>query len=289
MADVVSRHAYVLPRSVEPDVEVFAIGDIHGRPDLLASLLDEAAREPRRREKRILILLGDLIDRGPDSLGAVDLGASAGAIVHADESVALMGNHEAMLRLALDPGAPRDAALDAFIQWLRNGGTAVAGQVLEIDDAPDDPQDFLVAFKAAAPVKLRNWLSGLLPWRRSGELLFVHAGVNPAAPLAAFLGAPWDLPLADLDEDRHWAWVRRPFLEARPGRNGYSDLFVVHGHTPNDSGIAPTPERQIARFRLNLDAGSGATGKAKMAVFRGNEAEVFTGRGPTNAMLRSSA
>ena len=289
MAAILSRQAYALPRSVAPDAEVFAIGDIHGRPDLLRAVLDEAAREPQRREKRTLVLLGDLIDRGPDSLGAVDLAAEAGEIVRAGETFALMGNHEAMLRLALDSGAPLETALDAFLQWLRNGGEAVAAQVLEIGSAPDDLEDFLMAFRAAAPARLRSWLSTLLPWRRSGDLLFVHAGVNPAEPLAAFLATPWDVPLAELDPDRHWAWVREPFLEARPGAGGFGGLFVVHGHTPNDAGIAPTPDQQISRFRLNLDAGSGFTGQARMAVFRGSEAEVVTVLGPTNKALRNCA
>lgn len=286
MAALISRNPYILPRSVEPDVEVFAIGDIHGRPDLLWPLLDAAAQEPRRREKRILIFLGDVIDRGPDSLGAIDLTVAAKEMLRADESVTLMGNHEAMLRLALDPGASRDAALDALIQWLRNGGTAVAEQFLDGNGSLGDPDDFLTVLRAAAPMRLREWLSALLPWRRSGALLFVHAGVNPSVPLEAFLAAPWNLPLAQLDGDKHWAWIRRPFLEANPGKDGFSGLFVVHGHTPNDAGVAPTPEKQIARFRLNLDAGSGHTGRARMAVFRGNEAELFTVRGHTNGMLR---
>ncbi|HYA72704.1 MAG TPA: metallophosphoesterase, partial [Roseiarcus sp.] len=73
MSIVVDRHAFVLPRSGAPDVEIFAIGDIHGRADLLAALLEEAAREPRRAPRRAIVFLGDLIDRGPDSLGAIDL------------------------------------------------------------------------------------------------------------------------------------------------------------------------------------------------------------------------
>ena len=76
MAAVVDRQTFVLPRAVAPDTEVFAIGDLHGRPDLLQALLDEAALEPRRREKRVLLFLGDLVDRGPDSLGTIDLASA---------------------------------------------------------------------------------------------------------------------------------------------------------------------------------------------------------------------
>ena len=52
---------------------MFAVGDIHGRSDLLAALIDEAAREPKLRDRRAIVFLGDLVDRGPDSLGAIDL------------------------------------------------------------------------------------------------------------------------------------------------------------------------------------------------------------------------
>ena len=67
MAAVVERQTFVMPRPSPPDVEVFAIGDIHGRPDLLDALIDEAAREPRRRRQAALVFLGDLIDRGPEA------------------------------------------------------------------------------------------------------------------------------------------------------------------------------------------------------------------------------
>ncbi|HXZ17834.1 MAG TPA: metallophosphoesterase, partial [Roseiarcus sp.] len=108
MAAVVDRQTYEMPRSVAPDTEVFAVGDLHGRMDLLQALLDEAQREPRRRERRALVFLGDLVDRGPDSLGTVDLAVEAGARMGANEQIGLMGNHETMMRLALDPRAPWD-------------------------------------------------------------------------------------------------------------------------------------------------------------------------------------
>jgi serine/threonine protein phosphatase 1 len=120
---------------------------------------------------------------------------------------------------------------------------------------------------------------------RSGDVLFVHAGVNPRVELESFLAAPWNTPLAELDEDRHWAWVRWPFLEHRPRKGGFSGYFVVHGHTPNDARRDPSHADQIAQFRLNLDAGSGLTGVAKMAIIRGRQAEVVAAHGATNRQL----
>jgi serine/threonine protein phosphatase 1 len=287
MSASVERRRFALPFGPASDVEIFAVGDIHGRSGLLASLIDEAAREPRIREKRAIVFLGDLVDRGPDSLGAIDLAIGAAARIGADDEIALMGNHEAMMRLALDSQTPWEVAIDALETWLANGGDRTLAEFVEGDEPPKDLDELLAAARASLPGRVRAWLESLRASWRSGELLFVHAGVNPSFDLEAFLAVPWNTPLASLDEDRHWAWVRWPFLNHRPGPNGFSGLFVVHGHTPNDAGRAPSHEDQIARYRLNLDAGSGATGVAKMAIIRGREAEVVAASGPTNRELRA--
>jgi len=283
MSVVLDRHAFALPRSAAPGVEIFAIGDIHGRADLLGALLDEAAREPRRAPRRVIVFLGDLIDRGPDSLGAIDLAIGAARRIGADETIALMGNHETMMRLALDPATPREDAIDALETWGANGGYRVVAQFV---DASAPPQALLEAIRRALPPRFARWLETLRPHWRSGEILFVHAGVNPRLDLEAFLATPWNTPLRDVDEDRHWAWVRWPFLDHAPGPEGWSGLFVVHGHTPNDARPDSTHEAQIRCFRLNLDAGSGLTGVAEMAILRGDRAEVVAAHGPTNRMLR---
>ncbi len=285
MSIVVDRHSFALPRSGAPDVEIFAIGDIHGRSDLLAALLDEAAREPRRAPRRAMVFLGDLIDRGPDSLGAIDLAIGAGKRVGAEETIALMGNHETMMRLALDPAtAPRDA-IDALETWGANGGYRVVAQFSDLDPMLAAPDALLSAIRAALPPRVAKWLKHLRPHWRSREILFVHAGVNPRVELEAFLATPWNTPLRGVDENRHWAWVRWPFLYHAPGPEGWSGLFVVHGHTPNDAKPHASHADQIKNFRLNLDAGSGLTGVAEMAILRGDRAEVVAARGPTNRML----
>ena len=280
MSAVVERRRFALPRGLSPDAEIFAIGDIHGRTDLLDALIDEARREPRLREKRAIVFLGDLVDRGPDSVGAIDLAIGAAARIGAEDGIALMGNHEAMMRLALDPETPWDVAVDALETWIPNGGDRTLAEFVELDEPPGDVDELLAAARVSVPPRVRAWLASLRSSWRSGDILFVHAGVNPRLDLEAFLAVPWDTPLFRLDEDRHWAWVRRPFLEHRPGREGFSGLFVVHGHTPNDARRDASHEDQIARFRLNLDAGSVLTGVAKMAIIRGAEAEVVVASGP---------
>jgi serine/threonine protein phosphatase 1 len=281
----VERQEFALPFAASPDKEIFAIGDIHGRADLLDALIDEASREPRRREKRAIVFLGDLVDRGPDSLGAIDLSIGAAERIGADEGIALMGNHEAMMRLALDPATPRDVAIEALEAWIANGGDRTLAEFVEADEPPEDLAELLAAARASLPERVRAWLDSLRASWRSGDILFVHAGVNPHFDLEEFLAVPWNTPLANLDEERHWAWVRWPFLEHRPGQGGFGGFFVVHGHTPNDAKRDASHKDQIAGFRLNLDAGSGLTGVAKMAIIRGRRAEVVAARGPTNREL----
>jgi serine/threonine protein phosphatase 1 len=285
MSAAVERREFALPFGPSPEKEIFAVGDIHGRADLLAALIEEAAREPKRREKRAIVFLGDLVDRGPDSLGAIDLAIGAAERIGADEGIALTGNHEAMMRLALESATPWGDAVDALETWIANGGDRTIVEFLEADEPPQDVGELLAAARASLPERVRAWLETLRSSWRSGDLLFVHAGVNPRFDLEAFLAAPWNVPLASLDEDRHWAWVRWPFLNHRPGPGGFGGCFVVHGHTPNDARRDASHEDQIAGFRLNLDAGSGLTGVAKMAIIRGRRAQVVAARGPTNREL----
>ncbi|MGD0761689.1 MAG: metallophosphoesterase [Roseiarcus sp.] len=286
MPIVVDRQSFALPRSAAAEVEIFAVGDIHGRADLLDALLEEAQREPRRAPRRAVVFLGDLVDRGPDPLGAIDLAIGAGERIGAEESIALMGNHETMMRLALDPTTPLADAIDALEGWVANGGGATIAQFADPGAAPATPKALVGAIRAALPPRIAKWLEGLRPHWRSGEILFVHAGVNPRVELDEFLAAPWNTPLWRLDENRHWAWVRWPFLDHAPGPEGWSGLFVVHGHTPNDALAHASHADQIKSFRLNLDAGSGLTGVAEMAIIRGDRAEVVAAHGPTNRMLR---
>ena len=192
----------------------------------------------------------------------------------------------ANLRQAHVPATPRHVAIEALEAWIANGGDRTLAEFVEADESPQDLDELLAAARASLPKRVRGWLEGLRASWRSGDLLFVHAGVNPRFDLEAFLAVPWNMPLASLDEERHWAWVRWPFLDHRPGPEGFGGLFVVHGHTPNDARRGSSHEDQIAGFRLNLDAGSGLTGVAKMAIIRGRHAEVVAARGPTNRELR---
>ena len=158
MSVVVERRGFSLPLGVSPEAEVFAIGDIHGRSDLLAALIDEAAREPKLRDKRTIVFLGDFVDRGPDSLGAIDLAMAAKARVGADEAIALMGNHETMMRLALDPETPWDDAIDALDTWIANGGDRTMGEFVKTEEPPEYLDDMLTEARVSVPPRIRAWL-----------------------------------------------------------------------------------------------------------------------------------
>jgi serine/threonine protein phosphatase 1 len=269
-----TREILTLPRAVAQGEEIVAIGDIHGRSDLLMALL--AATGSREAPVRRLVFTGDLNDRGPDTLGVFEIAAAAGERIHAAETIGLMGNHEILMRMALDPATPQDVAEDAMAVWLDNGGDRVADALLGAKSARCDLKGLIRALRGAAPASLRDWLKGLRSHYRSGDVLFVHAGINPSVPLAAALATPWNQALDRLDEKTHWAWVRGPFLDHDPGPQGHFGLFVVHGHTPLDRLLTRGHAEQVKRFRLNIDGGSAATGMAKMAILRGGIAEVVT-------------
>ena len=212
---------------------------------------------------------------------------AAKARVGADEAIALMGNHETMMRLALDPETPWDDAIDAFDTWIANGGDRTVAEFLK-SSRPEYLDDMLTEARASLPARIRAWLESSRASWRSGNVLFVHAGVNPRSRTRNVSCRSVEHAASKLDEDRHWAWVRRPFLEHRPGSDGFGGFFVVHGHTPNDARRDASHADQIAGFRLNLDAGSAMTGIAKMAVIRDRYVEVVSARGPAKRELKGN-
>ena len=162
------------------------------------ALIDEAAREPRRGAGARIVFLGDLVDRGPDSLGAIDLAIGAGAAHRRGRrAIALMGNHEAMMRLALDPATPWDDALDALANWLRNGGTARSCGVRGFRGSPARrPEELLTVIRVALPERRRRWLETLRPTGARDRSCSSMPGSIRNVDLETFLAAPWNTPLA---------------------------------------------------------------------------------------------
>ncbi|MBW0150464.1 MAG: serine/threonine protein phosphatase [Phenylobacterium sp.] len=214
---------------------VYAVGDIHGRHDLLEGLLREIARdvsaEPPQAQP-ILIFLGDYVDRGPGSHQVVETILSLRR-EPAFEVRALKGNHEeALLRFLDEPGFGST--------WAEHGGNAtLASYGVQPPATRTDPEAWAVAreaFAATLPGDHKTFYDELELITEVGDYAFVHAGVRPGVALAH-------------QTERDLLWIRGEFLQA-PGPFG---KVIVHGHTPME---AP----QMTPHRLGLDTGAYATG-----------------------------
>lgn len=211
-----------------PDgMRLYAIGDVHGRRDLLDAMHEriesEIARD-RPDDYRILHL-GDYVDRGADSAGVIDRLIAAQA---ADPRIlALGGNHDVGFLDFL--GVPDPAGLFA-----RFGGVETAlSYGVRLD--PHDSRAFAAQaaeLRAAVPAAHRTFLRGLPFSLAFGDFFFCHAGIRPGVPL-------------DKQEPRDLIWIRDAFLSY----SGLHPKVVVHGHTP-----APRP--QILANRVNVDTGA---------------------------------
>jgi len=196
---------------------VFAIGDIHGRLDLLQILLDLIGdRCKADAEEPILIFLGDYVDRGPQSAQVLDRLIA----LHGEgrRTRFIGGNHEEAMGRFLD--SPLEG-----LAWLDYGGReTVASYGLSAPDKDADSAewlDFHKAFSRAVPKAHRRFLWGLEDAVELGDYLFVHAGVDPDRPLQS--QSPHDL-----------RWIRGKFLRnTRP-----LGKLIVHGHTPSNAPYA---------------------------------------------------
>lgn len=253
-----------LPHGIGSE-HVFAIGDIHGHSIPLRDALDAIARIPQGSKPRHLIFIGDTIDRGPDNIGAAKLVQNAKRIAKVDKVTRLLGNHEILLKRAL--ASPEDE----LMFWSILGGTDLISEIPECQNCHSDRE---IARLVAE--KMPSYLLGTLDRRPShcivDDCVFVHAGLSPHMNVRDFLtlGA-----LDDMPGNLHWAWIRKPFLEARGGWAIDKPVTVVHGHSPAIKGLyADTSEIESSAMlhethgRINLDADAGyATSQISMAEF----------------------
>ncbi len=225
----------------------YAVGDIHGRADLLAPLLDalEARADEDRREggAPVVIFLGDYVDRGPDSAGVIDL------LLHERpygyERRYLKGNHEqAMLAYMESPLENR--------AWVLQGGaeTMRAYGVTPPSPLGASEGDWVIAaelLRAQLPEQHLEFLNSLERYVVFGDYAFVHAGVDASRTL-------------EQQTDRDLFWSRAQFIASK---RRFSHR-VVHGHTPVDRPFVD--ERRIA-----VDTGAYASGVLTAARFEGEE------------------
>jgi len=228
---------------VPQGMRVYAVGDIHGRADLLADMTqriaaDCAAAPPVRRN--VLVFVGDYVDRGADSSGVIDqllrLRANPDYETHL-----LKGNHEVMFLDFLDDPA-------AFFQWAANGGVpTLASYDIDVDAMRDQlPAVLRDTAVSAIPDTHLELLRGLESMVVIGDYLFAHAGIRPGVPIEA-------------QAEQDLIWIREPFLDYD------ADLgkLVVHGHTP-------VPEPDIRSNRVNIDTLAWRNGTLTALVLEGD-------------------
>lgn len=233
--------APVMPRGVI----VFAIGDVHGRADLLELMLRHITEEAGSVEDRrvLLVCLGDYIDRGPRSRQVVDqLLALRGAPNL--EVRYLRGNHERIfLDFLADPVRNGPS-------WCAYGGREALASYGVVAPEPDEDEEetWLAAreaLRAALPQAHLSFFEGLETSFEIGDYFFAHAGAKPGVPLEA-----------QVEEDL--LWIREPFLR---GRRRFEKV-IVHGHSPE-------AEVHVDDRRIGLDTGAYATGVLSAARLEG--------------------
>lgn len=208
----------------------YAVGDIHGRLDLLHAAVEAIAGHVCDREFRV-VFLGDYVDRGPESRGVIEYLI---ALQQRWPVLCLKGNHEdLMLRALTNPPGN-------WSRWLDNGGGATLASYGGSEDEPD-----------AVPAEHLAWLSGLPLTTGDRHRIFVHAGLLPGVR-------------PDKQNEQICLWVREPFLTARAES---FDAHIVHGHTPVWAGKPDPAAPELLPHRTNLDTGAFATGRLTVGVF----------------------
>jgi serine/threonine protein phosphatase 1 len=232
--------------SLPKGLRVYAVGDIHGRFDLLNKLLaridTDIALRPTVRP--VYVFLGDYIDRGSSSRETIDR-----LIEHGEthESVFLKGNHELIaIKCLSDPSL--------FDQWMRLGGLetlksygaapatlANGKQIVELQ----------AAFHNALPQAHFRFFRDLRSSFACGDFFFAHAGVKPKVDLSR-------------QKQSDLLWIRGEFLSS----NDDFGKIIVHGHTPNS-------EIEVGPNRINIDTGAFATGRLTCLVIEDGSLSVI--------------
>ncbi len=223
---------------------LYAVGDIHGRIDLLNRLLAmieaDATAHPHKEKK--LIFLGDYVDRGIDSRAVIE--RLTQGFAEGLTPIFLRGNHDDMM---MDYLKGRMAVAPA---WLNLGGVATLasyGLHAFAGHAKSETKEFAKTFAEKVPEHHRAFLDNTVYHVSYGDYYFVHAGVKPGVKL-------------DKQKPEDQMWIRGEFLFSTQDFG----KMIVHGHT-----IKPEPE--VKPNRIGIDTGAFATGRLTCLILDGTE------------------
>jgi serine/threonine protein phosphatase 1 len=232
-----------VPARIADGIRVYAIGDVHGRGDLLQPLLarieEHTSTYPTLRP--ILVFLGDYIDRGPLSRQVID---QLVVLSEHQEVVFLKGNHEHYLMEFLKNPS-------FLTEWLQYGALdTLRSYGVVPNNYLDSREQELLAISLSLAVHENGhneFLSNLSSSFVCGDFFFVHAGVRPGVPL-------------DQQNEKDLLTIRNDFLSSK------SDFgkIVVHGHTP-------VPQPDVRSNRINIDTGAYATGQLSCLIIERDE------------------
>ncbi len=217
------------PPEVPEGMRLYAIGDIHGRDDLLADLLARIEDDARGREpgRNILVYLGDYVDRGLTSKQVLDRLVSGPP--PGFEAVYLKGNHEAaMLEFLRDANFGRTWKYYGGLETLHSYGI----NELTLSDNPDDFARARDHLEKVLPASHRRFLENLVLSAEFGDYFFAHAGVCPGIELSR-----------QVEDDL--LWIRDAFLNS----DQWFGKVVVHGHTPREKPV-------FRANRIGIDTGA---------------------------------
>lgn len=222
---------------------VYAVGDIHGCLDLLERLLaqiaeDEAGRPPA---ETLLIFLGDLVDRGPDSRGVVE---RLLALQRSGTPARfLRGNHEEVFVRA----ASGDSKATRFLVRIGGKETILSYGISDEEYRELDFAALSRALQQRVPREHVDFLSGFERWIELGDYLFVHAGIRPGVAV-------------EEQCDSDLCWIRDDFLRHRESFG----KMVVHGHSITDHA-------EIRSNRIGIDTGAFYSGKLTALGLEGGD------------------
>jgi len=240
LRQIFAREADAAPGAAIPAGErVYAVGDIHGRLDLFEAIIDAIERDDAAHPlaRTTVILLGDLVDRGPDSAGVI---ARARQWQKQRTVRILAGNHEEMFLSSFDD-------VEVLRHFLRFGGKET---VLSYDIDRDaynaaELEEVQAMMQSIVPEADRAFMRGFEDMIAIGDYLFVHAGIAPGVPF-------------EEQRRKDLRWIREPFLS----HGEPHAAVVVHGHTISDEPV----ERGN---RIGIDTGAYSSGRLTALVLEG--------------------